>query len=157
MASSYHHPIEAHIGGTPEDSNTPELVKISSGQLFLVRPGDARTPRECMYAPCWAPLFDHVSHWFFSYNDAMATVRKAQSVEHNFQLVVTRVFEEGEEDILDDEEESAFRNLWRLLTRHLILFRRFRTGFSRWRGVRIPRRLPGRPTDSCVERPCGWH
>ncbi len=85
----------------------------------------------------------------------MATVRKAQSVEHNFQLVVTRVFEEGEEDILDDEEESAFRNLWRLLTRHLILFRRFRTGFSRWRGVRIPRRLPGRPTDSCVERPAG--
>lgn len=38
----------------------------------------------------------------------MATVRKAPSVEHNFQLVITRVFEEGEEDILEEEDESAF-------------------------------------------------
>jgi len=89
------------FGASLQDSNTPELVKLSSGQLFLVRPGDARTPRECIY------------------NDAMATVRKAQSVEHNFQLVVTRVFEEGEEDILDDEEESTFQNLWRLGSKHL--------------------------------------
>lgn len=37
----------------------------------------------------------------------MATVRKAPSVEHNFQLVITRVFEEGEEDILEEEDESA--------------------------------------------------
>ena len=36
----------------------------------------------------------------------MATVRKAPSVEHNFQLVITRVFEEGEEDILEEEDES---------------------------------------------------
>ncbi|KLO08280.1 VID27-domain-containing protein [Schizopora paradoxa] len=79
------------FGASLQDSNTPELVKLSSGQLFLVRPGDARTPRECLY------------------NDAMATVRKAQSVEHNFQLVVTRVYEEGEEDILDDEEENSER------------------------------------------------
>lgn len=58
-------------------------------------------------------LFPNTTLSFPSYNDAMATVRKAQSVEHNFQLVVTRVYEEGEEDILDDEEESAFHNLWR--------------------------------------------
>ena len=38
----------------------------------------------------------------------MATVRKAPSIEHNFQLVITRVFEEGEEDILEEEEESAY-------------------------------------------------
>lgn len=38
----------------------------------------------------------------------MATVRKAQSVEHNFQLVITRVFEEGEEDILGEEDDSAY-------------------------------------------------
>lgn len=36
----------------------------------------------------------------------MATVRKAPSIEHNFQLVITRVFEEGEEDILEEEDES---------------------------------------------------
>lgn len=36
----------------------------------------------------------------------MATVRKVSSVEYNFQLVITRVFEEGEEDILEEEDES---------------------------------------------------
>ena len=36
----------------------------------------------------------------------MATVRKAPSIEYNFQLVITRVFEEGEEDILEEEDES---------------------------------------------------
>ena len=38
----------------------------------------------------------------------MATVRKAPSVEYNYQLVITRVFEEGEEDILEEEDESAW-------------------------------------------------
>ena len=40
-----------------------------------------------------------------SYNDAMATIRRVPSVEHNFQLVITRVYEEDE--LLEDEDESA--------------------------------------------------
>ena len=40
-----------------------------------------------------------------SYNDAMATIRRVPSVEHNFQLVITRVYEE--EELLEDEDESA--------------------------------------------------
>lgn len=42
------------------------------------------------------------------YNDAMATIRRVPSVEHNFQLVITRVYEEGDQELLEDEEESAF-------------------------------------------------
>ena len=42
-----------------------------------------------------------------SYNDAMATIRRVPAVEHNFQLVVTRVYEDGDQELLDDEEESA--------------------------------------------------
>ncbi|EJD00993.1 VID27-domain-containing protein [Fomitiporia mediterranea MF3/22] len=76
------------FGASLQGSDTPELVKIPSGQLYLVRPGNIRSSRECIY------------------NDAMATVRKAPSVEHNFQLVITRVFEEGEEDILEEEDEN---------------------------------------------------
>ncbi|KAL5508413.1 VID27 [Sanghuangporus vaninii] len=76
------------FGASLQGSDTPELVKIPSGQLYLARPGGIRSSRECIY------------------NDAMATVRKAPSVEHNFQLVITRVFEEGEEDILEDEDEN---------------------------------------------------
>ena len=35
----------------------------------------------------------------------MATIRRIPSVEHNFQLVVTRVYEE--EELLEDEDESG--------------------------------------------------
>lgn len=46
------------------------------------------------------------------YNDAMATIRRVPSVEHNFQLVITRVYEEGDQELLEDEEEStSFRRL----------------------------------------------
>ncbi len=43
---------DTHAGRTLVDSNlnTLELAKIFSGQLFAVRPGGARTTRECMYA-----------------------------------------------------------------------------------------------------------
>ena len=41
------------------------------------------------------------------YNDAMATIRRVPSVEHNFQLVITRVYEEGDQELLEDEEEST--------------------------------------------------
>ena len=37
----------------------------------------------------------------------MATIRRIPSVEHNFQLVITRVYDEGEQDLLEDEEEST--------------------------------------------------
>ena len=36
----------------------------------------------------------------------MATVRRLPSVEHNFQLVITKVYEDGDQDLLLDEDES---------------------------------------------------
>ncbi|KAH9077179.1 VID27 cytoplasmic protein [Lactarius deliciosus] len=71
-----------------QDPNATEVVKISTGQLHLVRPGNVRSSRECIY------------------NDAMATIRRVPSVEHNFQLVITRVYEEGDQELLEDEEET---------------------------------------------------
>ena len=41
-----------------------------------------------------------------SYNDCMATIRRLPSVEHNFQLVITKVYEDGDQDLLQDEDES---------------------------------------------------
>jgi len=38
----------------------------------------------------------------------MATIRRIPSIEHNFQLVITRVYEDGDQELLEDEEESAF-------------------------------------------------
>lgn len=45
-----------------------------------------------------------------SYNDAMATIRRVPSLDHNFQLVITRVLEEGDQELLEDEDESASCN-----------------------------------------------
>lgn len=36
----------------------------------------------------------------------MATIRRVPSLDHNFQLVITRVYAEGEQELLEDEEES---------------------------------------------------
>jgi hypothetical protein len=42
----------------------------------------------------------------FRFNEAMATIRRVPAVEHHFQLVITRVLAEGEEELLEDEDES---------------------------------------------------
>ncbi|KAM6495830.1 VID27 cytoplasmic domain containing protein [Amanita muscaria] len=76
------------IGKVWQDPNAAEVVKISTGQLYLSRPGNIRSSRECIY------------------NDAMATIRRIPAVDHNFQLVITRVFEEGDQELLEDEDET---------------------------------------------------
>ncbi|KAF5363817.1 hypothetical protein D9756_000435 [Leucocoprinus leucothites] len=76
------------IGKVWQDPNAAEVVKISTGQLYLVRPGNIRSSRECIY------------------NEAMVTIRRVPSLEHNFQLVVTKVYEEGDQELLEDEDET---------------------------------------------------
>jgi len=39
-----------------DDANAAEVVKISTGQLYLVRPGNIRTSRECMFVISDAPV-----------------------------------------------------------------------------------------------------
>lgn len=41
------------------------------------------------------------------YNDCMATIRRLPSVDHNFQLVITKAYEDGDQDLLEDEDEST--------------------------------------------------
>lgn len=36
----------------------------------------------------------------------MATIRRVPSLDHHFQLVITRVYEEGDQELLEDEDES---------------------------------------------------
>jgi len=49
----------------------------------------------------------HAPTIVYSYQDAMATIRRVPSVEHCFQLVITKVYEEGDQELLEDEDESA--------------------------------------------------
>jgi hypothetical protein len=56
------------------------------------------------------PLFPYSSILSLNcprYNDAMATIRRVSAVEHHFQLVITRVYEDGDQELLEDEDESA--------------------------------------------------
>ena len=104
-----------------EDPNAAEVVKISTGVSYC-----AEYPHYLMHirstVPCTAwkySLIARVHVWIIlsirkmkvltphSYNDAMATIRRVPSMDHNFQLVITRVFEEGNQELLEDEDESA--------------------------------------------------
>jgi hypothetical protein len=76
------------IGRVWQDPNAAEVVKIPAGQLYLLRPGNIRSSKECIY------------------NEGMVTIRRVPNVEHNFQLVVTKVYEEGDEELLEDEDET---------------------------------------------------
>ncbi|CAJ0766924.1 20172_t:CDS:10 [Entrophospora sp. SA101] len=68
------------IWGNPD---IPELIKISAGQLYLVRPNSLKGTRECIF------------------HDAQAVVRRT-AVEWQYQLVVTRVYQEGEDELIND-------------------------------------------------------
>ncbi|WWD02638.1 hypothetical protein V865_000678 [Kwoniella europaea PYCC6329] len=65
----------------------PELMQIPAGQLYLVRPNSIKGSRECIF------------------QDAVATIRRT-GIEYQYQLVVTRAYEEGEEQLLDEDAET---------------------------------------------------
>ena len=103
-------PVLTQRNSCTEDSEASEVVKISTGQLYLIRAGTIRSDRECMYANHFLFPFTGFTDPLFvapSYNDAMATIRRVPSIEHHFQLVITRVYEEGDEELFEGEEESA--------------------------------------------------
>lgn len=67
--------------------SNPELIQIPAGQLYLVRPDSIKGSRECIF------------------KDAVATIRRT-SVEYQYQLVITRAYEEGEEQLLEEDAET---------------------------------------------------
>ncbi|KAF2402327.1 VID27-domain-containing protein [Trichodelitschia bisporula] len=67
------------------DSSKESLIEIPEGQLYIVRPLSPKGYSELIY------------------KDARAAIRRT-GTEFNFQLVITRAYEEGEEDLLAEEE-----------------------------------------------------
>ena len=59
------------------------MIELPQGQLYLVRPLSPKGYSELIY------------------KDASISIRRT-STEHNFQLVVTRVFEEGEQELPEE-------------------------------------------------------
>ncbi|KAF9510843.1 hypothetical protein BS47DRAFT_1377366 [Hydnum rufescens UP504] len=69
------------------ESKVAELCKIESGEFYLTRKDRLRGARQCIYPR------------------AMLTVSKT-STPHQFQISVSRVYEEDEANILDEDEEE---------------------------------------------------
>jgi len=76
------------------DSSKESLVEISQGQLYLVRPRSVKGYSELIF------------------KDAAATIRRTGQ-DFQYQLVVQRAYEEGEEDLLAEEagEDAEFEGL----------------------------------------------
>ncbi|KZT38314.1 VID27-domain-containing protein [Sistotremastrum suecicum HHB10207 ss-3] len=79
--------IKSIYGKVWSDPNSKELAQISSGTLHLVRPGSVKGSRECII------------------NSAMATIRRVS--EYRYELACTRVYEEGEEQLLEEDDETT--------------------------------------------------
>ncbi|KAF2436058.1 VID27-domain-containing protein [Tothia fuscella] len=69
------------------DGSKESVIEVPDGQLYLVRPLSPKGYSELIY------------------KDARASIRRT-STEFNYQLVVTRVFEEGEEELLAEDEDT---------------------------------------------------
>ncbi|KAJ1562001.1 hypothetical protein HK405_000906, partial [Cladochytrium tenue] len=85
-----------------------DLVQIPSGQLVRVNPPGSKVLKELLF------------------RDAALSVRKT-NVPHNYQLIVTRVYEEGEDELGDsgeDDDELSF------LIDEVLSFRRTTVGFK---------------------------
>ncbi|GAA5853820.1 hypothetical protein JCM5353_002297 [Sporobolomyces roseus] len=65
-----------------------ELTTLDGGRLFLVRPDSIKGSRECIFI------------------DASLSIRKTTHA-NMYQLVVTRAFQEGEEQLLEEDAENS--------------------------------------------------
>ncbi|KAF8461022.1 VID27 cytoplasmic protein-domain-containing protein [Kalaharituber pfeilii] len=69
------------------DSSKPEIIHLDQGQLYIVRPNSPKGYSECIF------------------KDAAACIRRT-STAYQYQLVIQRAYEEGEEQLLDDAEDA---------------------------------------------------
>lgn len=70
------------------DTSKESIIEIPQGQLYLVRPLSPKGYSELIF------------------KDAAATIRRTGQ-EFQYQLVIQRAFEEGEEELADDEDEQG--------------------------------------------------
>lgn len=70
------------------DTSKESIIEIPQGQLYLVRPLSPKGYSELIF------------------KDAAATIRRTGQ-EFQYQLVIQRAYEEGEEELADDEDEQG--------------------------------------------------
>ncbi|KAF7714846.1 Vid27 family protein [Penicillium ucsense] len=74
------------------DTSKESIIEIPQGQLYLVRPLSPKGYSELIF------------------KDATATIRRTGQ-EFQYQLVIQRAYEEGEEELADDEDEQGVADI----------------------------------------------
>ncbi|KAA8913605.1 VID27 cytoplasmic protein-domain-containing protein [Sphaerosporella brunnea] len=69
------------------DSSKQDIIQLDQGQLYIVRPHSVKGYSECIF------------------KDAQATIRRTLA-PFQYQLVIQRAYEEGEEQLIDDAEDT---------------------------------------------------
>lgn len=82
---------------TPNSSRSPRVSCTLSGQ----------TPSRALENACKCHCLKMSQHSQSSFPDAVATIRRT-GVEFQYQLVITRAYDEGEEQLLDEDAESEW-------------------------------------------------
>lgn len=89
-----------------------ELSTIDRGRLFLVRPDSIKGSRECLSVLANSLTSEPVLTVLpaRSFIDASLSIRRGSDANGIlYELVVTRAFQEGEEQILEEDAESEPR------------------------------------------------
>lgn len=85
VLTSLYQPVSKFLFG---DTSKESIIEIPQGQLYLVRPLSPKGYSELIF------------------KDAAASIRRTGQ-EFQYQLVIQRAFEEGEEELADDEDEQG--------------------------------------------------
>ncbi|GAA5937065.1 Vid27p [Sporobolomyces koalae] len=80
--------LHRSVFGISGPAPAAELTTLDGGRLFLVRPDSIKGSRECIFI------------------DASLSIRKTTHA-NMYQLVVTRAFQEGEEQLLEEDAENS--------------------------------------------------
>ncbi|KIM20057.1 hypothetical protein M408DRAFT_331365 [Serendipita vermifera MAFF 305830] len=75
------------MGKTPTKGASEEVAQLPEGELYILRRNSAKGLRECIFTT------------------AVATVRRTET-PFEYQLVITRAYQEGEAELLDDLDED---------------------------------------------------
>jgi hypothetical protein len=76
------------VGKITGYGGSAELTPSLNGKLYLERPDHVRSAKECIFLDC------------------LAALRKSTR-EHMNELVVTRAYSEGEQDLLEEDDENT--------------------------------------------------
>ncbi|KAJ6262802.1 Vacuolar import and degradation protein [Drechslerella dactyloides] len=107
------------------ETSKQDLLQIDSGQLYLIRPKSPKGYSECIF------------------KESAAYIRRT-STSHHYQLVIQRIFEEGEEHLQESDDEDNANDRAFLLDESL----RFRSGFRDGQAIFAWKDILGDPEDT---------